>query len=518
VAKKAVKKVAKKSTRGLGRVTGRTRTSGPAARTAKKPAQRQARRSNPALAVVELATRKSKERQSKPPLREIGVTGTNFNGGFLDFEDLNPDWRILGTRVEIIDEMRKTDAQVQAILLACKMPILMCKWHVEDPDPGMGKKPTEEQKMMAEFVRKNLFGMKAPWVQMLYDMLSYLDFGFWVGEKVFMIKDYQGEKRIWLKKIAPRHQSTIEKWNVADDGGIISITQNATDTDGRYTERTMSAERVVVLTLNKEAGNWEGQSLLRAVYKHWYIKDKLYRIDAIAHERHGVGIPKIKVPTGATKADYATVKKILENLRAHEKGYVLEVEGFDTSFMEFKTNVLRPLESIKHHDEKMAAAVLANFMNLGFSASGSRATAQTTSTLFLASLQSYNEYICGIFDRHVIQPLVEYNWGVQDAYPTLRATPTGGMDIEKFGRTMQAMSQSKMLWTDHRVVNHIHRYLGLPQPDFEDDEFMKLQEESDPNKKGAPGDNEDSSTDDEDPSRPSGAGPDSGKDGGSEDE
>jgi hypothetical protein len=59
--------------------------------------------------------------------------------------------------------------------------------------------------------------------------------------------------------------------------------------------------------------------VLRSAYKHWFIKDKLYKFDAIRHERQGVGIPIIYLPDNATPSDKAYAEKIVKNIRATEQ-------------------------------------------------------------------------------------------------------------------------------------------------------------------------------------------------------
>lgn len=407
----------------------------------------------------------SAERRERPAMREVGVTGTVFFGGYLQFDDTNPEWRDLRRRCEIIDEMM-TDPQVASVMLACKMPILTCQWHVSTP-----KKSTKLEKEQAEFIEQNLFsGMTQPWVEILSNILTYFDYGFFVGEKTYRYD--QMTKKLHLKKIAPRLQKTIYKWNVEDDGGVVSVVQRAQDVDGHMVERAMGIDRLAVFSLNKRAGNWEGQTILRSAYKPWYIKDKMYRIDAIAHERHGVGIPKVKLPPSASKSDYATVRKILENVRAHDKGYVIEPDGFEFSMVEYHTLPRDPMNTINHHDNKISSSMLGSFLNLGFSSSGSRALGDMGSSFFLSALQAHTAYICGIFNRHVIKQIIDLNWGKQERYPELRATPTGGQDIEKMAKALMMMTQNDLLYIDKNVVEQLHRFLGLPQPDYEEGEFI----------------------------------------------
>jgi hypothetical protein len=56
-------------------------------------------------------------------------------------------------------------------------------------------------------------------------------------------------------------------------------------------------DKLIVFVNEMEGMNWWGTSLLRPAYKHWFIKNTLYKIDAIAHERQGLGIPYVSIFT-----------------------------------------------------------------------------------------------------------------------------------------------------------------------------------------------------------------------------
>jgi phage gp29-like protein len=398
-----------------------------------------------------------------PPLREIGASGTVFSHGYLVSEDINSKWRSLKSRMRIIEEMRKTDAQVRAGLLVCKMPLIASRWHVKPPD-----EPTDLEVEIADFVSENINGMEMSWTETLSQILTYFDFGFSVFEKVFVLRD----DKYWWRKWAHRHQGTIEKWNVYDDGSLRSVTQNTWKGDG-YRQIDLGADRLLVFTNWKEGSNYEGESMLRSAYKPWYLKSGLYITDAIAHERHGVGVPKITLPPGAGDPEMDYCERILEDWRSHEKGYVIVPSGFLVEIMAIPTQLRDPLGSIQHHDEQIARSVLAQFLNLGFSQSGSRALGQATSDFFLASLNTYSSYIAGIINEGPIPQLVDINFGPQDRYPELEAIPIAGIDFERMARSLMMLAQNSLVHPDRDLISHVHKIMGLPNPDFNDNEFVR---------------------------------------------
>lgn len=82
---------------------------------------------------------------------------------------------------------------------------------------------------------------------------------------------------------------------------------------------SIPASKLLVFTFRREGDNYEGTSVLRSAYKHWYFKDSMYKFDSVRHERQSVGIPVIYLPDNATDADKIEAKSIVQNIRANEQ-------------------------------------------------------------------------------------------------------------------------------------------------------------------------------------------------------
>lgn len=138
--------------------------------------------------------------------QSYGGSGTDIRGGIIN-EEYNRD--LSGLKgIKKFDEMRKSDASVSSLLLACSLPIRSAKRYVEPATDDNGvAQPTDRE--IANFVEKALFEkMDTTWDQFLQECLTFLAFGFSVFEKVYYIKDNQ----ILLKKLAFRSQKTVEYW------------------------------------------------------------------------------------------------------------------------------------------------------------------------------------------------------------------------------------------------------------------------------------------------------------------
>lgn len=301
---------------------------------------------------------------------EKGSSGTKLFGGMI-YEEYNP--KLAGLRgLTVYEEMRRSDAQVFATLLACELPIRSTLWYVEAGETttaGGEKEITDLDYEIAAFVEDALFArMEITFDEFLRQALTMLPFGFSVFEKVY--KEEGG--KIYIKKLAQRLARTVWQWKRSDSGnpGIIQFVPM--NDENKPSNIEIPAEKLVVFTFRREGDNFEGVSILRSAYKHWYIKDTLYKLDAVKHERQAIGIPVLTLPDGHTTDDETEAENILQNLRATEKSYVVlpgEKWKFEFANMGAGT-VIDSEKSIGHHNREISKNILAQFLELGASGSG----------------------------------------------------------------------------------------------------------------------------------------------------
>ena len=383
------------------------------------------------------------------PGQELGGTGTIFVGGIISGEEYNSD--LAGIKgLQTIDQMRKGDATVSASLKAIKLPIRAANWFIEPASDD----PKDVE--IADFIKQNLFEeMTITWSDFLRQSLLHLDYGRMVFEIVY--KQLEDGKIGW-HKFAPRLPSTIFKWQTQDkQDGVTQLLPSGG-------EVSIPIEKLIIFVNDKEGDNWEGISILRQAHKNWYIKEQLYKIDALSFERQGLGIPYTKPPIGASEQDRNKAVELVKNLRANEEGHVEIPEGWDFGFMDMKGNTLRNImPSIMHHDRQIVKNVLAQFLELGASgASGSFALSQDQSRLFLLSLQSVAKHITEAINKFAIPRLIELNFDVKE-YPKLNFSKIGQVDFDKLSTALQRLTQAGVLTPDEDLEIHIRETMELPE-------------------------------------------------------
>lgn len=403
---------------------------------------------------------KEEKKVKKPAYREIGDSGVSKYEGIIT-EEYNTD--LQGTDgITIYDKMRKSDATVKASVLVCTLPLRAASWYIEPADED------RKNQEVAELVENNLFGgMSITWDDFLRQALLMLPFGVMLFEKVFKTEN----NKILYKKLAPRLPKGVASWETKNKKDGITWSK----IDGSQVSIPM--EKLLILVNEKEGDNWWGNSILRASYKHWHFKNNYYKMDAVAFERQSLGIPKCKLPEQAGDPEEDKAVEILKNLRNHEKAYVIEPAGYEIEIMDMKGGVTKdPTNAINHHNRQILLSVLAQFLDLGSGATGSRALSQDQSSAFFLALQAVAKQVCDAVNNYVIPQLVDLNYTVEE-YPKLKCTDIAKIDYNTFSTAIQRLAQVGAITVDESLEKHIRELFKLPEKEeIEEEKKPKVKE------------------------------------------
>lgn len=396
---------------------------------------------------------------------EIGSAGSSAFRGVIT-EEYNS--KLQGANgIKIYDEMRKSDATVRAATLVTSLPVRQCGWFITPASDD----PIDQE--IATFVQHALFDWQTiTWDDLLRHALLMLPFGVMPMEMVYEMRNYEGRDYITWRKFAARMPHTIAGWSMTNgENGIKQI-----KSDGKTVE--IPIEKLVIFVNEKEGDNWYGTSILRAAYKHWKMKNGFYKIDAVAFERQGLGVPYAKTPAGITAEDENQVKARLKTMRAHENAYAVIPDGYEFGFLDMKAGTVRdPGVSIAHHNREITKAVLAQFLELGATEVGSRALSQDHSNLFLTSLEAVANAIADVFNNYAIKRLVDLNYSDVEAYPKLEHGSLVTPDPEKLANAYNTLKTAGALGDSANDRTFFRNLLGLPE--LTDDE-KEQENETDP--------------------------------------
>lgn len=350
--------------------------------------------------------------------------------------------------------MKRNDGVVKGSLGELKTPVRGAHWFVEPPTDS------PRDKTIADFVADNLFdGLNVSWSKLLDDILLIADYGYFFFEKVY---DFNAQGKLVLRKLAPRHPLDVRNWEYDKNGGPNGVVMESNSDMTLYDLGVyIPIEKLAVFSLEPEAGDMCGQSVLRTAYKHWYYKDQLYKIDAIQKERHGIGIPVIKLPLGWNDADKRMADNLGRNLRTNERAHIVLPPGWEILFAKLEGHVVNCMESIEHHDMAIAVNILAPFMK------DTKPSIESTG-MFLKSTRYLASTITDIFNRHIIPQLVNFNFqlGPDRKYPQLVCRRIGEWeDIRTQSFALRNLVGAGIIQPDTVLEAHLRKELDLPPID-----------------------------------------------------
>lgn len=397
------------------------------------------------------------------PVNEIGYTqNVNYNWWLYDNET-TPEL-IWPQSVYVYDQMRRTDSQVASVLRAVTLPVRRTPWRIDPAGararvvkfvaddlglPIVGKTPTVAPRLKDRF----------SWPEHLRQALLMLVFGHYYFEQVYRV-DGDGAAA-HLRKLAPRPPKTIERIDIAADGGLVAIKQYWTSGDA--VPKPIPVNRLVAYVHDREGGNWLGSSLLRPAYKHWLIKDRLLRVQAQTIERNGMGIPLYKGQDGASSEDLAAGKNMATAWRAGEAAGSAVPFGADLVLRGVEGTLPDADPAIRYHDEQIARAVLAHFLNLG-TQTGSWALGTTFADFFTLSLQTLAQQIADTVTSHVIEDLVDVNFGEDEPAPRLIFDEIGSRQAAT-AEALKALVDAGIVHPDQVLEETSRQQYGLPPAD-----------------------------------------------------
>lgn len=381
------------------------------------------------------------DRKPPAPKGEKGYANESAGGAWWAVLDPNEEVDALKwpQSIATYDRMRKGDAQVVQTLRAVLLPIMRTPWRI---DPN-GISPDSPEWAIVEHVADDL-GLpikgqpdrpiprtrnRFDWGEHLRLALLSLTFGHSFFEQVYEIRD---DGLAHLKKLAWRPNRTISGIDVAGDGGLEAIHQfGRAGVVGDPEGIEIGVERLVAYVNEREGGNWLGTSLLRPAYKNYLVKDRLIRVQAQTIDRNGMGFPVYKTgPIPENLSDEAAIKwakeqiedgyDITTGMRAGDNAGASLPHGAELVLIGVEGTLPDADKPIRYHDEQIGKAVLANFLNLGGdNSTGSYALGDTFADFFTLSLQSVGLNMAAIANGHIVEDIVDINYGTDAPAPRI---------------------------------------------------------------------------------------------------
>lgn len=417
--------------------------------------------------------------------REYGVSGTIDIKGFIRQEEYNRN--LVGREaLKNYDIMGRSDGTVHAALQVCKLPIMAAHYKFKPASTD----PLDQE--IADFTNREFFNRKIDFQAANSEGLTCLDFGYAVGEVCYEPTTFNGQFRWGLQKLASRKQSSILHWQQSNgQPGIEQLTFGTSNTSITQPTLDIPMQKLYIFTNEKRGENYEGISLLRFAYKHWYIKDKLEMMNGVALERMGLGIPYVRPdPTSNQTFDPQALEELmtaLRQIRVNEEAAMKIPAGIEVGFFDMKGQTTKDiLPTIQYEDTQILLSVLAQFLGLGLNGrSGSRSLSGDQSQLFLRALEATAQTMSRGF-QSIANRLVDLNYSsdkLVNGYPTLEVKDLDDDDVTSISTALQLLVSSGAMTPGLDVENRARRLVDIPEMTEEDYEAKQAEQQAQEDKK-----------------------------------
>lgn len=412
--------------------------------------------------------------------KELGRIGQRRYGGVLYEEFLH---ELRGRRgAEVYREMADNDDVIGAILFAIEMLVRQCKWNVEPAGD------TPKDKEAADFVETCMNDMQDTWIDTISEILSFLTYGWSFHEIVYkrrMGKTKNPQTRskyddglIGWQKLPIRAQETLYQWEYDENDNLLGMTQMPPPGFQLY---TIPTDKAMLFRTKSRKNNPEGRSILRNAYRSWYFKRRIQEIEGIGIERDLAGLPVMHGPEGLDIWDETLessnrarvgMENMVRKIRRDEMEGVVLPHGYELELLssggarQFDTNAI-----INRYDTRMAMTVLADFIFLGHSETGSWALSSDKTELFAVAIGAFLDIICETFNSQGIPPLIDINGehfaGITD-YPVMTHGDIEDIDITKVSQFVKDMTGIGLLVPDDGLEDYIRQVGHLPERTSDD--------------------------------------------------
>ena len=372
----------------------------------------------------------------KPPVDDqpIGDSGRAHVSGFLQLEEMNS--LLQGPQgLQIYDAMWRSDPDCRRAVRMAANPVVTAEWSVnayggDEADPSDTKVAAALEWALGLGTQGSTSPLRPRWPGHLAQAVpATMRWGFCPHEVTWTTAPFEGKQLVTFSRIGMRLPRTIYRW-LLDENHELEAIEQFLPLRGYV---VIPREDLLYYRVEAEGDNYEGVSMLRPCYKPWFLKDSIERLDAIACEREAVGLPVVYPPrAGVTSpAVLADLETKLQALRAGELAYMImpgpkastvkDQGGWEFEIMGLAgTKGGRDVsKTLEYHKDAIAAAFIEEFMRLGQSGVGARATADVQEGPFNMACESLGQIFADEVNEMLIPRWVELNYGSDTPLPTL---------------------------------------------------------------------------------------------------
>lgn len=393
--------------------------------------------------------------------------------------------------LKTVNEM-KNDAVIATAFNTYRMFLSRVTWKVEPPEGA-----TAEQKVRAQFIAQQMGDMENSWNSFISEVLTYLEYGFSIQEKVFRRRLRKNGSKyndglVGLRKLAPRGQDTIRNWVFSEDGrDLLAVEQTLMNLENGYRYIDLASmltspdglisiprEKFLLFSADSTKGNPQGTSLLKGVYHTWKQLSLLKDQEILGIAKDAAGLPLIQIPpkymdpnaSPEDQAVYSMCKKIVDNLASGtQRGIIFpkmqdpetKADLFTVELLEKKVSTSASLDTvIKRYTDEILLALSVDVLRSSNTGSFSLNDGDT-SILSIAMSHRLNE-IADVLNNDLVKNLFALNGWTDEDLPKFVPSDICGVSLEEFSKWTQRVASVGLLEIDRPLLNKIREVGGIP--------------------------------------------------------
>ena len=377
-----------------------------------------------------------------------------------------------------------------------RMMISRVNWRVEAP-----KDATDIEKERAKIIGTMPDDMEGSWKGFIEEVVPYLEYGFDIHEKVLRRRLFRNGSKfndglVGIRKLAPRNQDTIERWEFDDTGAyLLGVEQNINNVENsaRFANRKdartglvpIEREKFLLFTASGNKGNPQGNSIYKSIYLAVKTLTLLQESEILGLSKDVQGILKIAIPpqylaetaNENDKAVLASFQQIIDNYNAGtQRGLLvplmLDEKGnplFTYELMESKGNAKYDIENIiKRLQSDILSALSVDVLKMGADGSGSFSLAESKTSILALAIDYRLREIATVLNEDLMKSIYSANGWSQENMAKFVYEDIEDIDLAEFAKAIQQIVSVSAIEMDRTFMNRVRRALGIPErPDDE---------------------------------------------------
>lgn len=408
-------------------------------------------------------------------------------------EEYVPELREISARVDLFRRMG-SDPKIAAQIQSNILPLISAvRWRVDGGDEEM------RDLVAANLLRHGdrAYWCETSWQQRLLEMLQCLKYGFAMFGKTREVVDgYMIFRR--LTYLHPRSlRGTMGPWEWDKSGTrLVAIHRSYPLPDGgQEADERIPIDDVFATVWWMTGDNWEGEALIRSMYRPWKEKDLASKIEMIDLLNRGVGIPKAKLgPRDGTK-EIATATTIAKDMRqgSKERAFIIEGHEQEYKYLTSEGETQDYGSTFARRNMEIGSAGGTDFKQANQGETGSRALGSVLMVSYMQQLEAIKEWIqeqvnhgAG-YMQGLVEELIYSNFDGVEECPRIvgsRVSPTEQLDNAP---NIVTAIQQGAITHDLGVENYLRRSYGVAEMTPDEFQRAKAMNEPLPNLGGRPG-------------------------------